>query len=241
MRDFKLKRYSKDFSHTYAMGTYPTLDLLKHIPQRVSKVLLKSDSLKSDGVEQIIELCGANDIEYEYNDRAIEKLSVKENTYAVGIFEKYEMELEDGKDHIVLVNPSNMGNVGTIIRTMVGFGMYNLALIKPAVDVFDPMIVRSAMGALFQIKVQYFENIEQYRSKFNNPMYMFMLGGSKRFNDIKYPSPFSLVFGNEGSGLSDEYRQMGEVVYIPHSKDIDSLNLSVAASIAMYEVRKSMY
>jgi len=61
------------------------------------------------------------------------------------------MELEKEENHIVLVEPRNMGNVGTIIRTMLGFGYRNLVMIGPAVDIFDPMVIRSTMGALFKL------------------------------------------------------------------------------------------
>ena len=43
---------------------------------------------------------------------------------------------------MVLVNPSDMGNMGTIIRTMLGFNYVNLAIIRPGVDVFDPRVIR---------------------------------------------------------------------------------------------------
>jgi len=47
-----------------------------------------------------------------------------------------------------------------------------------------------------------------------------------------------LIFGNEGAGLPAEFSQLGQPVRIPHSNDIDSLNLSVAAAIGMYAFRK---
>ena len=47
-------------------------------------------------------------------------------------------------------------------------------------------------------------------------------------------TPFALIMGNEGSGLPAEFAQMGQAVRIPHSHDIDSLNLSIAAAIGMY-------
>ena len=46
--------------------------------------------------------------------------------------------------------------------------------------------------------------------------------------------PYSLIFGNEATGLPAEFARMGQSVMIPQSPDIDSLNLSVAASIAAY-------
>ena len=50
----------------------------------------------------------------------------------------------------------------------------------------------------------------------------------------KVDGPFSLVFGNEASGLPDAFAQMGVSTLIPHSHQIDSLNLAIAAGIGMY-------
>ena len=232
----KLKKYQKKFSHSYAFGIYPTLDLLKNRKESVLKVLLQEDSVESKGVKEIVEICKKEGIHYEANDRLIEKLAIKENTYVVGIFNKYTLELEKDKNHIVLVEPRNMGNVGTTIRTMLGFGYKNLALIEPAVDVFDPKVVRSTMGALFRINFEYFQSWEEYIEKYpkrNN--YPFLLEGAKEIREIEFKEPMSLVFGNEGKGLPEKFKDIGQSVYIQHGKDIDSLNLSIAASIGIWE------
>ncbi len=236
MKSPKIKRYNKKLSYTYAFGTYPTIDLLKYRADRVIKVYLKQEAFGSEGVDEIVDLCEKNGVSYEVNDRLIDRVASKDNTYSLGVFEKYESELESGNNHIVLVNPMNLGNIGTIVRTMVGFGFRDLAIIKPAGDIFDPMIVRSAMGALFSINFKYYASLEEYSKEFKkNSLYLFMLKGAKSMESVKFESPFSLVFGNESTGLPDEYASYGQGVYIDHSKDIDSLNLSIAAGIAMYK------
>ena len=236
----KLKKYQKKFSHSYAFGIYPTLDLLKNRKEDVLKVLLQEGSVKSKGVGEIVEICKKEEIHYEVNDRLIEKLAIKENTYVVGVFKKYTMELEKEKNHIVLVEPRNMGNVGTIIRTMLGFGYRNLAMIGPAVDIFDPMVIRSTMGALFKINFEYFQSWEEYAEKYpNRNNYSFLLKGAKEIRDVEFKEPLSLIFGNEGKGLPERFKNIGQSIYISHSKDIDSLNLSIAVGIGMWEsVRK---
>ncbi len=236
----KLKKYQKKFSHTYAFGIYPTLDLLKNRKESVLKVLLQEDSVGSEGVSEIVDICKREGIRYEVNDRVIEKLAIKENTYVVGVFEKYTMELEKENNHVVLVEPRNMGNVGTIIRTMLGFGYENLAIVEPAVDIFDPMVIRSTMGALFRINFEYFKSWEEYTKKYpNRNNYPFLLEGAKEIREVEFKEPLSLIFGNEGKGLPEEFRNIGQSVYISHSKDIDSLNLSIAAGIGMWEsIRK---
>jgi len=236
----KLKRYQKKFNFSYAFGAYPVLDLLKFQKEKVLKILVKKEGLKSDGISEILDICKRENIPFEENDKLIDRIAYKENTYVVGVFEKYEEELESEKNHIVLVNPSNTGNLGAIIRTMVGFGFKNLAIIKPGVDIFDPMVVRSTMGALFRVHFRYFDSIRAYTEAYKgHNIYPFMLDGAKNILEVEFKEPFSFVQGNEGRGLDESYKTMekrnGESIYIPHSDEIDSLNLSVATSIGMWE------
>jgi TrmH family RNA methyltransferase len=240
MRLPRLKRYQKDFEYSYSFGIYPTLDLLKFRKEKVLKVLFKTDiSTESKGAEEIKEICNKEGIPFEVNDRAIERIAYKGNTYVIGIFEKYSEDLSKEGDHVVLVNPRNMGNVGTIIRTMKGFNFNDLAIIKPAADIFDPKVVRSTMGALFQIRFKYFNTIEEYVREYGeHNLYSFMLNGKENIKDVEFNSPFSLIQGNEAEGLPETYLKLGKSIYIPHGEGIDSLNLSIATGIGIWESRR---
>lgn len=236
----KIKRYQKKFEYSYAFGAYPVLDLLKYYPQSIYTVILKKEGQESDGIGEILRICKEKNIPTQFNDRLIDKISAKENTYVVGVFKKFENKLEENTNHIVLVNPSNMGNIGTIIRTMLGFGFKDLGIVKPCADIFDPLVIRSTMGAIFSIRFEIFNSIEEYLKRFpNQNIYTFMLKGSQSIKDIKFESPYTLIQGNESTGLEDKYLELGQSVYIPHAKDIDSLNLSVATAIGLWEASKS--
>jgi TrmH family RNA methyltransferase len=238
----KIKRYQKEFTYSYAFGAYPVIELLKSHPESVLKVLFKEDSFKDGNIPAIQKECEKRNIHTQINNKLIDKISVKENTYVVGVFKKYASKIKEDENHIVLVNPSNTGNLGTILRTMLGFNFKNLAIIKPAVDIFDPLVVRASMGAVFGINFEYFNNIEEYVSKFSSHhLYPFMLNGKSSVENVKFVKPYSIIHGNESKGLDEKYLELGESVYIPHSKDIDSLNLSIAAGISMWEaVKKEM-
>ena len=82
----KFKKYQRKFDYSYAFGPYPTLDLLKHKRENVLKVLLNSHHDGSDGVQEVQRLCRELGIKIEEQDRAIEKIAFKENTYTVGVF-----------------------------------------------------------------------------------------------------------------------------------------------------------
>jgi TrmH family RNA methyltransferase len=131
-----------------------------------------------------------------------------------------------------------MGNVGAIARTMVGLGIANLALIKPAIDIFDPKTVRASMGAVFRLSFEYFDSFGDYRDNFGHNLYPLMTNGRESIDRVRFKPPFALIFGSESHGLSDEYLDAGTSVAIPHSSRIDSFNLSIAAAIAIYESTK---
>jgi TrmH family RNA methyltransferase len=131
-----------------------------------------------------------------------------------------------------------MGNMGTIIRTLTGFGLNDLAVISPGVDIFDPKVIRASMGSIFKINFKYYDNFEIYRQESRErKIYTFMLDGAKSLKKIEHDKKdvFSLVFGNEATGLDKSFAQLGTSVLIQHTNRIDSLNLPIAASIAMYE------
>ena len=57
-----------------------------------------------------------------------------------------------------------MGNLGTILRSCLGFGMKDIAIIKPGVDIFDPKVVRASMGSIFSLNISYFNSFEDYKN-----------------------------------------------------------------------------
>lgn len=237
-----LKEYKKSFDYSYSSGVFATLELLKYRPKEVIRVFINSKGAKNKGLDEIKEICRKHNIPVETADGLVIKLSHSENCYAVGVFNKYKTQIDGNKNHMVLVNPSDMGNMGTIIRTMVGFEVLNLALIRPAADIYDPKVIRSSTGSFFQINFQYFNDIEEYIKTFaNQNYYTFMLEGKITLDSKIFKEPFSLLFGNEGSGLPKEYANLGHAVSIPHSKNIDSLNLSIAVGVTLFEACKNKF
>jgi TrmH family RNA methyltransferase len=233
--NLRLKRYRKHFEYSYANGVFTTLELLDAQQEHVLEVVLSSKSERNVGVAKLKALCARNHVPVETNDRTIERLSPKGSHLAMGVFRKYPSRLDPNCNHVVLVNPGDMGNVGTIARTMLGFGMTDLALIRPAVDVFDPKTLRASMGAVFRLSFEYYDSFEDYSHSFAHNLYPLMTNGRVDIACVRFELPFALIFGNESSGLPDEFLNAGTSVAIPHDRRIDSLNLSAAVAIALYE------
>jgi TrmH family RNA methyltransferase len=229
-----MKAYKKNDNTSYTLGVFPTIELLKNKIEYVQRVIVHSTIEQNRGYPLIKELCDKNHIPIEINDKTIHKLSVKGNCFAIAVFKKYQQTIDD-QNHVCLVNPMDMGNMGTIMRTMLGFNYKNLIIIKPAVDVFDPKVIRASMGAIFQLNIEYYDSFEEYYQKYkHHEFYPLMLKGAKNIHQIQTQQIHTLVFGNESSGLPDEYLNYGQSVFIPHSDSIDSLNLSMALGLTLF-------
>lgn len=230
-----LKSYNKNSDISYAIGVYPTIELFKNRSRDVIKVVISPKGYKNKGVEELISICKKKNVRIEESQRSVDYLSKSGNTYAIGVYKKYVSPLSEDGNHLVLVNPEDMGNLGTICRTMLGFGFKNLAIIKPGVDVFNPKVGRASMGALYNINFQYFNTFEDYTKKFKKNIYAFMTDGESSLSDISFEEPYSLVFGSEGAGLENNFKNYGKSVKIEQTSNVDSLNLSIAVGISLYK------
>ena len=234
-----LEPYKAELDYSYAPGIFPSMECLLSRPSIVRRVLVHSAAAGREGVGKLIALAEEHHIRVEEADRALARISGKENCYAAAVFGKFSDALDAGKPHVVLHNPGDSGNVGTILRTALGLGISDVALIRPCVDVFDPRTVRASMGSLFQLRVKVYDDFEEYMKEYDRQMYPFMLDASVPMGTItEIPPVFSLVFGNEGSGLPKEFSTLGQPVRIESNDKVDSLNLAIAAGIGIYHFMK---
>ena len=233
----RLESYDKSLDYSYAPGIFPATECLKNAPERCLRLLLSSASEKSEGAQHLRAQAEALGVRTEIADRALERISKKENCFAAMVYRKAEGVFDADSPHIVLHHPSDSGNMGTILRTALGFGLRNVAVIRPAVDSDDPRVTRASMGAAFSLGVRHFDSFEAYRAEFpDRQLVPFLLTGAVPLHEAvaRVAGPFSLIFGNEASGLPDAFAQLGVSTLIPHSGKIDSLNLAIAAGIGMY-------
>ena len=231
-----LEAYSRDLPYSYALGLFPASELMKKRPELARRLLISSRAENSEGLAALRALCDQYRVREEIADKALSRVSGKENCFAAVVFDKFQGELTGG-NHLVLHHPDDKGNLGTMLRTALGFGFLDVAVIRPAADAFDPHVVRASMGAIFGLNLRYYDDFSEYAAQFPDHMrYPFMLDASVPLEEgaVQKKEPFALIMGNEGSGLPPEFARMGQPVRIPHSDAIDSLNLSVAAAIGMY-------
>lgn len=233
----KLDPYSKKLDYSYCLGLFPSITLMETRPETVLRLLIQPEGAGNDGVEKLRKMCLDAGIRCEEAERVLRRESKKDNCFAALVFRKYQNTLDMTKNHAVLCQISDGGNLGTALRSLLGFGIRDVAVIRPCVDVFDPHVLRSSMGAFFKMRVHVYDKFEDYRAECGErALYPFMLDAARPLGEVARtrPEPYSMIFGNEAAGLPAEFSQIGQSVIIPQSADIDSLNLAVAVSVGAY-------
>jgi TrmH family RNA methyltransferase len=145
---------------------------------------------------------------------------------------------------VVVDRPGNPGNLGTLIRSCDALGAHGLIVTGHAVDPYDPATITATRGSLFALPVVQAPShaeVLQWVGSARAHLGGCQLVGTDEHADIAlaahdFTTPTVLVIGNESHGLSRAYRDACDaVVRIPMCGSASSLNVSVAASIAIYE------
>ena len=236
-----MSKYDKNLEISYSIGTTVTIELLKFRPEIATRLYLSSRLNKDETYQMLVDMARSHHIPViTNNEKIFREISGKDNCLVICEFKKQHFDIAPTADHCVLVNPSNMGNLGTIIRCMVGFSLFDLAVVGTSCDAFDPKVVRASMGAFFHINISFYETFDEYLESNgkSRALYPFMLQATHALKDIKPSKPWSIIFGNEATGLPREFLNVGTPLLIPHNGFIDSLNLDNAAAIGIYEFTK---
>lgn len=165
-----------------------------------------------------------------------EKLAYKSDIQGIGAVVKMKSEKDiilPGSG-IVLENTQYAGNLGTIMRTALGFGIKNIYLVGKTVDPFAPEVVRSSMGAIFGVNIILIDDLSILSNQSN--IALSLDEDAVDFRKYKHEGDFLLWLGHEGRGLTPQAKAMCKTkLKIQISPDIDSLNIAEACAIALYE------
>ena len=146
---------------------------------------------------------------------------------------------ELGKKVLLLDDIQDPGNLGTIIRSSVAFNVDSIVMSLNTVDLYNPKVIRSTQGMIFKInliKDDLGQVIKKLKSK-NIPIYTTNVNGGENIKNINSTDSYGLIMGNEGNGVKDEISTLADrKIYIPMNSKVESLNVSVAASILLYEL-----
>lgn len=141
---------------------------------------------------------------------------------------------------VVLDRLQYPGNAGTLIRTADAVGADAVILIEPAVDTFAPQSIRATMGSIFAIPIVRITDIAKL-DRWGKSQGLQWIGANASAHDTVWESPalhgpIGLILGNEGEGLQQNLQQIVDAsVHLPQRGGAESLNVSVAGGILMYE------
>lgn len=225
--------YQKKMNYSFSLGAYPTIELCSKRPQLV-RVIYLHPKINLELKEKIILIAHKNSLEFIESSDFFRSLE-KENVFLAAKFDKFTSKLE-AKNHLILHQPQGIGNLGTIFRSALGFGVKDIALIDPSCDEFHPQCIRASMGAIFSLRLQHFESIKEYERAFSRPIYAFMTGEYPYLKEQLFEKPCSLLFGSESSGLPPHFQEKYHPTKIKMSPDVDSLNLPLAVGIALHHL-----
>ena len=132
------------------------------------------------------------------------------------------------------------GNLGTILRSAEAAGASQVILTPATVDVYNPKVVRGAMGAHFYLPiatgVSWSEMAEALEDR---QILLAEAGGDKVYYEVDWAKPSALIVGGEAEGASQEAEKLAiEQIAIPMQGQTESLNVAVAASVILFEAAR---
>ena len=140
---------------------------------------------------------------------------------------------------IVLDNLQDPGNLGTIFRTAEAAGATGILLSSDSVDVYNPKVIRSTMGAVFRMPFFYVKDLPAAVKSLSSQgirTYAAHLNGKNVYDEEDYTEGCAFLIGNEGNGLRDEVSECADcLIRIPMCGKAESLNAAVAAAVLMFE------
>ena len=183
----------------------------------------------------------------EISKEVYQKLAYRDTTEGIlAIAKTKSLQLSDlklSKNPLILVAeaPEKPGNIGALLRTADAANLDAVIIANPKSDLYNPNIVRSSVGCLFtnQIATGTTAEIINFLKEQNINFYCATLQNSTSYHTQDYTKPTALVVGTEDTGLTEEWRiQATQNIIIPMQGEIDSMNVSVAAAILIFEAKR---
>lgn len=216
-----------------------------HLVDEASKTNLLEAIISTDEKE----LKKINNVKrYLVNDAIINKIATTKNPQNIlGIVKMLDHNITNllpiikgNKTKLIMLDDVNdPGNLGTIIRTAAGLGYDGIIMSPNTVDLYNEKVIRSTQGVMFKIPIIK-ANLQEI-IKLLKKEKVFCIGtaltNAKDVKHITKKDKFAICLGNEAKGISKEVLDnMDENVKIAMKNDVESLNVSIAAGIIMYEM-----
>lgn len=185
---------------------------------------------------------------FEVNQVVYEKIAYRSSVEGiVGVFKIPEKKLEsfqmpENPLILVLEQVEKPGNLGAVFRTADAANVSAIIVSDPACDLYNPNLIRASLGCAFTVPAFVCSNQEAmgWLNKRNIQIFASTPAASKNYFQCDFSKPTAIVMGAEDKGLSHQWLENAHTtpVVIPMQGHIDSLNVSVAAAILVFETVK---
>lgn len=147
------------------------------------------------------------------------------------------------KNPLILIAeaPEKPGNIGALLRSADAANLDGFIIANPKTDLYNPNIIRSSVGCLFtnNIATGSTQEIIDFLAQQNIQLFSAILQESKPYHSQDFTKPTAIAVGTEATGLSEMWRtQSTQNIHIPMQGAIDSMNVSVAAGILIFEAKR---
>lgn len=237
------KRKERPKQNAYLIeGFHLVEEAFQHQIDQVNKLMIREDLLEDEWVLNASKIIPAQNI-FVITKEIASHISATETNQ--GVFAEMNIpevaipETIDGP-YLLLDAVQDPGNVGTMIRTADAAGFQGVFLGKGSVDLYNDKTLRSAQGSHFHIEIfdgELVDFIKLLKNQ-NIPILGTALNqAAKSYKEIEVASPFALIVGNEGAGISHEIIQLVDHnIFIPMKGQAESLNVAIAASVLMFHL-----
>jgi len=184
----------------------------------------------------------------EITEEIYQKIAYRNSTEGIiAIAETKNSELKNLKfrseNPLILIAeaPEKPGNIGAILRTADAANLDAVIIANPKTDLFNPNIIRSSVGCVFtnNIATGSTEEIIEFLKQKNIAIYSAILQESLGYHTVDFKKSSAIVVGTEATGLSQQWRDAStQNISIPMQGQIDSMNVSVAAGILIFEAKR---
>lgn len=216
---------------------------------QIKTILYFSDLFPLEKVTQIID---ESDVELiEVSKEVYQKLAFRSTTEGViAIIKTKEFTLDKiqfkTKKPLILIAeaPEKPGNIGALLRTADAAKVDAVIIANPLTDLFNPNIIRSSVGCVFtnQIGIGTTSEIISFLKKHHITSFAAALHhDSENYLAQDFTDASAIIVGTEATGLSQEWFDFSKKIIIPMEGEIDSLNVSVSASILIFEAKRQRY
>lgn len=158
----------------------------------------------------------------------------------VGVFTIPRPEWPENLARVLILDAiREPGNMGTILRTAAAAGVELVIAAPDCVDIYNPKVVRSGMGAHFRVPLVNadWQEIAQFCQ--NVPVYLATGDADASYTAIDWTQPWALIVGNEAHGVSETARDIASTpVSIPMAAETESLNAATATAVILFEAAR---